>query len=262
MPDQPLPIARLGELLEGDSLEVIQEIAPDDPMYAYGPDLYFPAGKTALRCIQLAMLAARLETVETALDFACGKGRVLRVLKAAFPQAALTACDLWPEAVEFCSRTFGATGVVSEVEPGEVALGGPFDLIWSGSLLTHVDSARWIGFLELFESVLSPGGIVTFTVYGRATAQGLRDGTIPLTLNREQAAEVLREYDVTGFGFAPTISERRGRWRAPAVGDCVASRAWVCSQLERIPGLELLLYLERGWLGQDVVACAKSGWGR
>jgi SAM-dependent methyltransferase len=249
MPDPTMTVSDISEFLDGDSLDVIDEIASDDPMLHYAPNLYFVAGQSALRCIRLAMLAARLDTVTSVLDFACGRGRVLRILKAAFPDAALTASDIEPPAVEFSARVFDATGVVSAYLPEEVDLPGNYDVLWCGSLLTHVDSDRFTGFLKLFESVLAPGGVAVFTVYGRSIAKGLRDRTVTLDLTEEQADKVLRDYDETGFGFYPGL--------APEInfGDCVATRAWVCEQLEQTPNMKLLLYIEEGWLGQDVVAC-------
>ena len=243
-------IAGVEELLNGDSLEVIQETIPDDPMYTYNPALYAEAGHTALRFVQLAMLAAgRTDPPERILDFACGGGRVLRVLKAAFPDAALTASDLrWP-GVEFCKEVMGATGVVNGDDPAEIELDGPFDLIWSGSLLSHIGPDRWIGFVKLWDSLLAPGGIAVFTAYGRTIADELRDGSNSLNLEPQDIAQVLRDYDEHGVGFHTTEHD----------GDCLVARSWVCDQLDReVPGLDLLLYTEHGWLGQDVIACVKS----
>jgi SAM-dependent methyltransferase len=246
-------VQHVTQYLEGrEILEVEREILSGDPMYAYpgAEELYFHAGPSALRSIRLAMLAARLEYVSRVLDFACGAGRVLRTLKAAFPQAALTACDTWEEGVEFCSKVFGARGVVSDQNPSKVKLDGPFDLIWCGSLLTHLDRAPWLGFLQMFESLLAPGGVLVFTTRGRYNAEGLRSREIPLYLHEEQIRQVLRDYDQTGFGYYPAFT--------PDHGECITSRPWVCAQLDQAPTLQLLLYLERGWMSaQDVVACTK-----
>ena len=151
---------------EQTSLDVIRDVLPDDPMYFHYPgaaEQYFEYGPSALRSIELAMSAANLERVERVLDFACGGGRVLRYLKVAFPDAELTACDTWPDGLEFCVQTFGAKGVVSAVDPADVKLDGPFDLIWCGSLLTHVDREPFVEFVRLFESCLAPGGVLVFT---------------------------------------------------------------------------------------------------
>jgi SAM-dependent methyltransferase len=232
------------------SLKVVEDIAPGDPMYHYGPELYFLAGPEALRCIWLAMLAAMLESPRSILDFGCGYGRVLRTLKAAFPDANLTACDLRENRVAFCASKFEATGVVSSDRPEEIELRGPFDLIWCGSHLTHIEKDRWTGFVRLFESVLAPGGVLVFTVYGPSRAEDLRTGANLLGLTPERAEIALRDYEQSGFGF--------GEGHAVGGGDCLVKPEWVCAQLEQTPDLALLLYLENGWLGQDVVACTKA----
>jgi SAM-dependent methyltransferase len=248
------PLTTASDLLDDTSLDVSREIAPFDGMYAYGPDLYFPAGQTALRCVRLAMLGAKVEKVDSILDFACGAGRVLRFLRAGFPDAAITACDVIEPAVRFCEQTFGATGVVSKANPAEIELDGSFDVIWSGSLLTHVDSRLWLEFLEVMASRLAPGGVMLFTVYGRRMADWIRTGSSTLDLTEEQARDVLTQYDDTGFGFRAV----EGR-HEEGFGDCLASPAWVSSQLDRTtPDLDLVLYLEHAWLDQDVIAATKS----
>ena len=41
-------------------------------------------------------------------------------------------------------------------------------------------------------------------------------------------------------------------------GDAVASHGWIGKHIEETPELKLLLHIEEGWLGQDVVAVAKG----
>jgi SAM-dependent methyltransferase len=248
MEDVHRSIATLSPILDDASLEVSREICPDDGMADYAPEIYFTAGRDALRAVRMAMLAVGLDEVKSALDFGSGGGRVLRYLRAAFPNAALTACDILPKQVEFCEREFGATGIVSEGDPSALDLEGPFELIWSGSLLTHLDEETWPKVLELFSRTAAYGGVIVFTVYGRLVAEMLRSRENLLNLKEDQVDETLRKYDETGFSFAPT------RWD----GDTFVSRAWVCEQLDRFPELDLLLYLEHGWLGQDVVACTRA----
>lgn len=230
-------------------LEVSQEIAPGDPMYAYGPELYFEAGPLALNSIWLALMAAECRDIKNVLDFGCGYGRVLRTIHAAFPDADLAACDLRADAVEFCADRFGAVPVVSDPDPERSPLTGLFDLIWSGSHLTHIEKDRWTGFVRLWTSLLAPGGVMVFTVYGRAIANLLRRGENMLDQTPERAARLLRDYDERGFGF--------GEGLALGGGDCIAQPSWVCAKLaEETPDLNLMLYREHAWLGQDVVAAA------
>ena len=50
---------------------------------------------------------------ESILDFGCGFGRVLRMLKAAYPEARLTAADVKREGVDFCARRHLGVSIAS-----------------------------------------------------------------------------------------------------------------------------------------------------
>ena len=228
----------------GEDLDVIREILPNDPMHEFDPASYFRIGREGLDCIRLALLAAGAGSPVRILDFASGAGRVMRYLKAAFPDASLTACDYHLYQAEFCERTFAAKAVAGDEDPEKIELEGPFDLVWCGSHFGHIDAHRWAGFLRLFESVAAPGGIVVFTTFGRRIVDLLRNEETQLNLTQEDVVEVLRDYETTGFGFHATRFD----------GDCVSSPAWVCKQLENVPKLELLLFMENAWAYQDVVA--------
>jgi SAM-dependent methyltransferase len=198
------------------------------------------------------MLAADLDTPSRILDFASGGGRVLRFLRAAFPDAELVACDVVDEYLEFCSDVFGARPVKSHLDPSKVEVDGQYDLIWSGSLLSHTDSDDFAGYLRLWESALAPGGVLVFSVMGRSVTVALRNGMSPLSVSREEADQILRDYESTGFAFVYGVHDPDAK-----LGEAVASPAWVCRRLEETPELSLLLYCEESWEGQDIVACTK-----
>lgn len=235
-------LARVGEL--------IREISPNDRMVTpRHPDAYFLWGDSALRCIRLAMEAVGMETSRSILDFPCGHGRVLRTLRAAFPEASLTACDIDRDGVDFCAETFGAEGVYSNDDLSAIRLREDFDLIWVGSLFTHLPAERWPLFLEFLQQRLGLGGLLVFTVHGPWYAEQIRAGTSPLGGVSEGALEkMLREYDNAGFGF----SEYPNR---DSYGLSLSSPTVVTERLETFEQMRLVLYLERGWRGhQDVVA--------
>jgi hypothetical protein len=66
----------------------------------------------------------------------------MRALRASFPEAEITASDIDGDAVGFCASLFGATPVLVSPDASNVRLAGDFDLIGSGSLLTHLDADR------------------------------------------------------------------------------------------------------------------------
>jgi SAM-dependent methyltransferase len=229
--------------------DVSRVTSPGDGMFAKTPDLYFPTGAAALRCVRLAMLLARKERCESILDFACGYGRVLRFLRASFPQARLTACDTTREAVDFCAQEFDAIPVYSQEDFATIELPGPFDVIWVGSLFTHVSEPRWLGLLDLLESVLADGGVLVFTTQGRRVREQLVTGKPAWNpLDADAKGEIVRGFDERGFGYADWIG-------ATDYGTTLNSPSWVCAQIERRPGLRLLGMREEGWGRQDVVSC-------
>jgi SAM-dependent methyltransferase len=219
------------------------ELATRTPPQEDGRVRYFEWGEGALRAIEAAIDSARLllprgasRSFDRMLDFDCGRGRVLRVLKAAFPDAELTACDIDRDAVDFCTEVFGTTPLYFHDDPARIETDATFDLIWCGSLFLHLAADRWTGFLEFFERRLRPWGLLVFSTSGR------------YQVTDETAADFRR----TGFVFQD--HEAGAGW-----GTAVASPAWVCGQLAARPGLRLIGYAERGWKQQDVVACARVG---
>ncbi|MBX6313298.1 MAG: class I SAM-dependent methyltransferase [Isosphaeraceae bacterium] len=211
---------------------------------------YFDVGYSALRCIRLALAVAEKGEVRRILDLPCGHGRVLRMLRAAFPQAELTACDLDRDGVDFCASHFGAVPVYSAERPDQIPLQGPYDLIWCGSLFTHLDVDRWPGFLDAFRSHLGPGGVAVFTTHGRRVAQRLREGRSTYGLTADQVAQMLRDYDRSGFGYARQPSPQGGDW-----GLSLSRPSWVLSHLEPRPDLDILLCAEQAWDDHhDVIA--------
>jgi len=236
------------ETLDADGLDVSREVFPGDQMYAYDPLVYFDAGASALRNIRIALLAAGRDDVGSVLDFASGAGRVTRYLRAAFPHAELTACDVYPEGPDFCAREFGARPLRSNHDLAQLEIAGPYDLIWVGSLFTHVGEDDWNSLLTRFEDALDEQGVLVFTTYGRTVADLLRDGATTLNLRQDHVEQILGDYDRDGFGFFPDFEPEHRH------GDSLAAAPWVTARLEQFPSLSLLLYSEDAWLHQDVIA--------
>ncbi len=240
--------ASLLERLDFPLADVVGEISPEDIMYGDNFSAYLGTGVSALDSIRRALAAAARPAPARILDFGCGHGRVLRVLKAAFPAAALTACDLDPSAVEFCARALGAAPVVSSRRLSEVRIDGRFDLVWSGSLLTHVDQADWSEALSLFGSLLEDSGVLVFSTAGPSSARMLRAGEVDYGLQPGQIESLLEQYERSGFGYVDY--PRQGGY-----GISLATPARVARAVEAAGGLRLLSHEERAWdTHQDVVA--------
>jgi SAM-dependent methyltransferase len=219
-------------------------ISPRDHMFNSDPDPvhYHALGWGALDGIRLALLGAQKKGVRSILDLPSGHGRVTRILRAEYPDARLAACDIDHDGVDFCADTF--------------------DLIWCGSLLTHMDEPQWDAFLDLFESALEPGGVLVFSASGRCIVRRLEDPDFAdkYLEPEEQRAAILRSYRETGFGYADydMPDDLRESLSLPRrFGISLASPSWVGSVLQRHRGLQMLMYLEGRWGAQDVIACAR-----
>jgi SAM-dependent methyltransferase len=241
----------LKRLLNERPADVLAEIDPADVMTdgTPGDPNYFGSAQRALRNVRLALLAAMKNDVRSILDLPSGHGRIMRVFAAAFPDAKLTACDTDAAGIEFCARKFGAVPVLSEPNPDDVEIEGPFDLIYCGSLLTHVDERGWDGFLRLFERVLDDDGVLVFTTGGRRFANQIRARRRLYGHTEEAALEMLAEYERNGFSYK--------QWpHADNYGVTMAAPWWTCRKLEQYPSLRLLSVTEQA--PQDVIACLKG----
>lgn len=224
-------------------------ISPNDHMWLTSPQWYFEIAASALDCMSRALAIAHV-TPTSILDFPCGHGRVCRMLRAAYPDAHLSVCDLDRDGVDFCAEQFGAEPVYSREHVRDVTLARSFDLIWCGSLFTHLERRRWPDFLGFFADHLAPDGVLVITTHGRQPIQWMIDGFFDYGLTRSEQRTLLREYAKCGFGFV-TPSDQ-------AFGISLSSMAFVCSQLEQWPSLKLIGLHEAAWAGhQDVASCMR-----
>jgi SAM-dependent methyltransferase len=238
---------------------VSEAISPEDWIHSRGPDKYYATGRTTIRRVRLAQLQTRKAEVRRILDFGSGYGRILRQFKAAFPQARLAACDIQRDAVDFCAETFGAEPIYAADDPGETELEGDFDLIWVGSLFTHLAAPRWQSLLDLLEGALERDGLLLFTTQGRFIRDRIAERTWrdaydqPIWVNwgvtEQQLDEVVSSYDREGFGYLEWSALDR------QYGTSIATPGWVLGQLQTRPGFEIVSYWERGWKPQDLVVC-------
>jgi hypothetical protein len=240
---------------------VIEEISPRDHMFRV-KERYLRSGRTGLDCVRLGMVAAEKTSVASALDLPSGHGRVLRWIKAEFPDARLGACDIDHDGVDFCAATFGATPVYGREDPGDIEVDAPYELIWCGSLFTHLPPERWGGFLDLFERALAPEGLVVLTTHGRRIAERIRDPETGRGYLKqpEQREQVLDAYEGEGVGYCDyTFSdEYRESLSLPrSYGISLVRPSVVCAMVERRPRLRLVGFTEGRFNGQDVVSVVR-----
>lgn len=225
----------------------------DDGMYKGDGAHYFKVGLSALRCIDEAVESAGLREVRAILDLPCGYGRVLRFLAHRFPEAQITACEIDRAAVDFCVREFGAVPAYSSADLDAVDFGARFDLIWCGSLATHLSAEPTLALLKLFRRHLAPGGLALFTTHGDFVARRLPTKDYDYGLTDEQIARISRDYARDGYAYTDYPDRE-------SYGISLTSPAWVRQQASRAGRLREVYFKERGWDDhQDVYGFVLEG---
>lgn len=226
---------------------LITEISPDDTMFAGDAQHYLNVGVSALHLVEAALHDA--PAPRTILDLPCGFGRVTRFLRARYPRAAITVCDLDRRGVEFAMTRFDAREAYSTRNFRDLQLGASFDLIWVGSLLTHLPEHQTRQFLDFAARHMAPESRLVVTSHGEHVATQLRSSTYGLS---EAAARgLVAQYLAEGYGY-------RGYDGGPDYGISLAARAWYETLLDG-SALRLLAYYERGWdRHQDVLVLRRA----
>jgi len=129
---------------------------------------YIKVGRSAMSNIEesLALAGLGFQDIGACLDLACGYGRVLRLLRQKIDPARITACDIEAEAVRFCQAEFGVRPLRSQVELRKVTFPHRYDLIWVGSLFTHLEPAAGLDLLRILVDLIKDKGLLIFSTQG------------------------------------------------------------------------------------------------
>ena len=251
--------------LTAGQVELLRRVSPKihyrDNMYAGNGENYFRTGLSAVGCIDDVLHHAGCLRIRDVLDMPCGYGRELRFMVLRFPEATFTACDIQPGAVDFCVQEFGAVAAYSRPKLSEVSFDRGFDLIWCGSLVTHLNRDAILDLLRLFSRHMNPGGVLIFTFHGDYVLRKMLDEGDKYELTSESQAALIASYTQTGYayqdyprglGYFDFHPEGRG------FGVSLTSPDWLRDQTRAVGGLQEVYFKERGWANhQDVLAVSK-----
>lgn len=224
-----------------------------DEMYDKDGSHYLKVGLSAISCIEEAIRHSQVNKIKEILDLPCGYGRVMRFVKARFPQAGLTACDLNKHAVDFCEKEFGATPVYSKVNLDEFSIGKKFDLIWCGSLITHLDVDHTKQVLRFFYRHLNKGGLLVFSMHGKEVMQILKTRRYDYGLSNAAIEKIIAETEQAGYGYA-------NYKRTSGYGISLTTEQWMKNALEETGQWRDYHHMETAWDNHhDVYSLVKEG---
>jgi len=239
-------------LYDFSALPVDRTIAPQDTMLAPGLETqYFDIGSRALELVKFSSELCDKPHYPNILDLPCGYGRVMRWLRANYHYARITACDLERGGVDFCRDRFGALPVYSQPDLRKLPFAAQFDLIWVGSLVTHLPLDRWLTTLDCLIKWTSDCGVIILSTQGRYFTSLLARKQRFVVENIHQKP-LLEEFSRTGFAFQPYFEEKNGDY-----GIAVSSPEWVMRTMQRYPNIIVRAYLEQAWGMQDIVILYK-----
>jgi SAM-dependent methyltransferase len=177
------------------------------------------------------------------LDFGCGCGRFLLEAPRRWPWMRWSGSDVDEPAVRWCADHLPGVEVVANSSlPPLPFPDGTFDIVWCGSVFTHLDEDRQDAWLEEVCRILAPGGCLLATVHG----PNCWSGRLPRW--------TVRRIQERGFIFARTGADEgiHPDWYQTAWH----TRAYVESHWSRM--LDVAAYIPQGFGEyQDLVVCRR-----
>jgi hypothetical protein len=213
---------------------------------------YMYGGRSAMKCIVDALLVADAAPPKSILDFPSAHGRVTRFLHQAFPESELWAGDLNAEGVDFCVERFGAKPFYSSTDLSAVTFPRKFDLIWCGSLASHLPEDQCRTLFNLLIHTLEDDGILCITTCG--TGMQYAHENIFKAIHEDGYEKICRGLKANAFGFSP-YSYRYGNYTSEdSYGMAFLYPSWIEKNVLN-PEIQVLLYREKAWHGAQDMWC-------
>jgi SAM-dependent methyltransferase len=231
-----------------NSATINMSIHKDDEMYNTAhnkPGDYTFVGMSGLDVVISVLGVAPTQMVESILDFGCGHGRVGRYLRAFFPGADMTFADVDPSCAQFCAGTFNGTALTTQPDFSLLSFPGKYDLIWLGSVFTHIDYNRMKVLFDKLFGALKRDGVLIGTFRGEQMYRTyLRS---PAVAKRD--ADLIQEYEAKGVAHK-TYPNGKDDW-----GLSLVKPQKLMELGSRSPEARMISYAEVAWANaHDVVA--------
>jgi SAM-dependent methyltransferase len=192
--------------------------------------------------------------ISDVFDFGCGHGRAARWFRAAFPEAAIWVTDLDQAGVDWCVKQFGCKDTGGDIPADR------FDVVWLGSVFTHLPRQIVEGLIDNLLKSLKPNGLLIFTTHGRFAVR-MMEGSLTASdvpgwshynLERGSVEDLIRQHNEEGYGFVNYPHQTE-------YGVCVAKSHWYSDRILKHDHYIQILMEEKGSDNhQDVLAFMRA----
>lgn len=238
--------ARISETISQHDAMFVRSV-PHEEALAH----YLAVGRSAVEIIAQAMIAAGKTEIANVLDLPCGAGRVTRHLISFFPDAEIYVAELDKRCEAFVVETFGARPFAASPDFAEPPTRA-FDLIFVGSLLTHLPAERFAAAVRWFMAALASDGLLVATTHGRRAdhcERAMNRHIDPVVWDKTSRAMAL-----DGFGYVETERNAAGSY-----GYNLAAPSWVLRLIEKDPDFRVVGFHEAAWAEhQDAVVVQRK----
>lgn len=156
------------------------------------------------------------EKLGSFLDFASGYGRLTRIMLQKLRPDQIHVADIYKDAVDWQRQAFGVAGTYSTPDPAELRHQARHDLVFVGSLFSHLPADLFHRWLATLHGLLKPGGVLAFSVHDESF---LPEG------------EAMDASGIRYFRFSES-----GSLDADIYGMSYVSEAFVADAVARLPG--------------------------
>jgi SAM-dependent methyltransferase len=179
--------------------------------------------------------------IQHIFDFGCGFGRVTRWIRAGFPDAKVYVTDYDKAGVAWCVEQYGCIDAGQDITPDT------YDMIWLGSVFTHLASDVVEPLMQRLLRSLRPNGVLVITSQGRFAEKRIEafDWTndekafVHYGLKKELTDILLEDYNRTGYGYVDYPGQK-------GYGVCIAKSQWYTDRVTSSPDYIHILSQEKG----------------
>jgi 2-polyprenyl-3-methyl-5-hydroxy-6-metoxy-1,4-benzoquinol methylase len=153
------------------------------------------------------------DRLDSVLDFASGYGRLTRILVQKLAKERIWVSDIYREAIAWQVKTYGVQGFFSTPSPQDLSHDRVHDVVWVGSLFSHLPNGLFQDWLAKIWSFVGPRGVLAFSVHDESllSADEAMDAT-GLRYFRMSESDSL-DHDIYGMAYVTEafVAEAIGR---------------------------------------------------